>query len=214
MAELIQRNVVIIPPREVWPLILEESQALKILLDTYFKGAYFTLSSKKGKPMPHVSLYQAAYPATVNQRMLEDTIEEETVRTKPFTVSMNSRMEVFSHEWIWWGARKTKPLVTLHNALVKALNPWRQGQLLPIHKELLHGGSLSKECKRSLRLFGNPLCKSTFAPHITLTRAKKPFLNVRPPLPSLTFTVDTLYLTTVGEHGTCPEILERFLFQG
>ena len=162
---------------------------------------------------PHLSLYQAVYPAK-NRVRITQTLETIVRYTKPFVVTLNKASSLAG--FIFYDAVKDLPLVTLHKTILTQLNPLRENVLNDEQKVLLQNPSISKHLKVNMEKYGYLLALDAYAPHITLTRLKNTTesdtaLQVIPQK-LVEFTVDRLFLTSVGHDGTVTEIFEEFPF--
>jgi len=117
---------------------------------------------------------------------------------------------------IFWDAEKTETLTRLHQELARRLNNLREGQLLPVHQNILEDPEVSDEIKESIREFGNPLAGEQERPHITIAKMKTPedvataLVILREAFSGLvTFTASTIAITEVGPYGSCPRVLEE-----
>lgn len=207
--DLVSRNVVLFPGGGVREAAIKQSQALVPL------GTEFVLGPEN---LPHLSVYQAAYPPEGVER-LAAAVQAFAARTSSFEVSMGG-FGIFWGTFVFWDAVKRDMLAALHQRLLEALNPLRGGTLLPIHQQILDDPSVPEVFRNSIRTYGNPLCGEQERPHITLTRLKSPdhagpalqVLSVLAQGADVTFRVSSLYLTEVGPHGTCPRVLQEFPF--
>lgn len=202
---LVQRNVVALPGSGV------SSRAVLLSRELEQYGTEFVLG-REG--MPHVSLYQAAYPPHQEHELLA-RVRQVAISTAPFDIIMMG-MSSFWGTFIFWDVTETSDLKSLHTRLLEQLNPLREGKLLPIHEEILADESVPQGLRDSIRQYGSPLCGGEERPHLTLTRLKDVRLVPRvlevlaSEPPGLRFTVRELYLANVGPHGTCPKMIRAF----
>jgi len=199
-------NVVVLPSPEIKELTISWSK----LLGNKFSTA-FVLDGTNYHP--HLSLYQAVYPA-INRIKIIQKLENIVQQTKPFVVTFKKLSELAG--FIFYDAVKNLPLVTLHNTVLNQLNPLRENILNAEQNALLQNPSISKHLKVNMENYGYLLALDAYAPHVTLTRLKNTAesdlaLQVVPHK-QVAFTVDRLFLTSVGHDGTVTEIFKEFLF--
>lgn len=211
---LLARNIVAIPPDSVREKINHISQQVAEQYDSEF-----VLSESS---IAHVSWYQTSYSANDEEVLITRT-RQIAASTKPFTVTLNSFAPLIDNpksDWyrmIFWDARRSSRLSSLHNQLLANLAPLRARQLLPIHEQLLKDKTIPLSLRRSLGKNGTLLAGDVQRPHVTLTCLKEgafvptamATLKDLHPEP-LEFEVNHLYITDVGPLGTCQNVLRQF----
>lgn len=209
--DLVSRNVVIVPSTAVRDVAVAWSTKL-----CQYGETHFVLDSGA---LPHVSVYQAAYPPG-KLPSVEANVRTVTDSTAPFEMHLNGLGD-FWGTFVFWDAVKSPELSSLHFRLMARLNPLREGRLLPIHQDILNDGNTPVPLRESIRQYGNPLAGSQERPHITLTRFKSAEVipGIRDELKTWTSSatvmlVDSIAITEVGPHGTCPRVLQTYRLTG
>lgn len=208
-SDLVERNVVLMPG----PAFREAIRLSGLLSDRF--GTQFVLDANH---RAHLSLYQAAYPSRNSDDVVE-RVRAVAVVTDPVEVVLRGFGD-FWGTFVFWEAEKSRALTDLHMRLVTALNPLREGRLLPIHQQLLADDRMPGPLRESIRQYGHPLSGDQERPHMTLARLKDSArtldalssLSTEQPEP-VSFRAEALYLTEVGPHGTCPRYLRAFHFR-
>lgn len=141
---------------------------------------------------PHLSLYSAAYPLH-NLDKISLVMEQLSVLAKGVEVEL-SGYSVFSG-YLFYDALRSRRLMSLHESVVDALNPLREGLISDDQKGLF---GLTKQQKAAISEYGYVSVKDTFMPHVTLARLSDPnqaeqAINVLPG-GGLTFTPKSLSL--------------------
>jgi len=198
-------NIVVLPDENVREQVMDWSRRISDAFETDFNLG--------DKYIPHMTIYQTAYPEK-NYESILSTLENVSSELSPFEVEFNAFSPLFG--FVFLDAVKTAELVNLHNTVVDELNPLREGNLFSEDIERLKDPNFPADFKESLRTYGFK-AKDMYSPHITLTRLKNydetesaiSELNIKP----LKFEVNMLYLSNVGENGTCNEIFEEFEFK-
>lgn len=203
--ELVNRNVLVLPPAEIAGQAIAVSETITQEFPTEFTLNQTTC-------LPHLSLYQAPYPAENGDQVLA-AVHELATALLPITVTMNL-VGLFWETLIFWDAIISPEIRLMHELLLRTLNPLRDGELLPIHRQILEDRGVEQLLKKSIRLYGNPLCSHAFRPHITLSRCKKASDATAARQLwqgcAVSFTVTKLVVGEVGPHGTLPKILAEF----
>jgi 2'-5' RNA ligase len=206
MTDSIERNVVALPDKRLHKKLVMLSQTVSDL------GVEFTLNDTTA--LPHLSLYQAAYPADQEEPVIK-ALRQLAPRIPPFYIILG-RFDIFWETLIFWDA-VIDPLITrVHETLLRHLNPLRQGRLLSLHKAMLTNSDVSDHVKQSIRDNGSPLAGSIFRPHFTITRVKdkqralEAIDRLNGKIRGDSCLVGKFCLTTVGPHGTCPQVLKQF----
>lgn len=208
--DLISRNVVILPDQDAAAQMQAASEQL-VSLETEF-----TLGPAA---LPHLSLYQAAYPS-VHLPEIEERVGQIASSTQAFEVTLKG-FSMFWNTFIFLDAVRSDELTRLHQRLVLVLDPLREGKLLDVHEQIFNDPTIPQALKESIRTYGNPLCGEQERPHVTLTRMRRPesvdvalrALDSVREVP-LTFRAQSLWIAEVGPHGTCPRVLREFPLKG
>jgi 2'-5' RNA ligase len=171
-------------------------------------------------PLPHITVHPITYRAD-RESEVHEILEKIAAETAPFEVRLEPPIRVFQGTYLFWEASITDPLRALHEKVVPAFEPLREGHLLPSNQEVLEDPGIREALKESIRATGSPLALKTFLPHITLTRAETAedalqahdMLNGMDPAElTATFKADTMWLFEVGNHGMCVRPIKEFVF--
>ena len=99
-------------------------------------------------------------------------------------------------------------------AVINQVNSLRDVQINDLGKQHLKEKKLPEVMLENIKLYGYPLVGDAFAPHVTLNRfsdedraeaARKSLAEKE-----MRSMITTLAITTIGPHGTAPEIVETF----
>lgn len=209
--DLVSRNVVVILSTTLRDVAVARSAKLQQYGDTHF-----VLNSGA---LPHLSVYQAAYPAE-NLAAVEANVRAVARSSVPFEIHMNG-LGNFWGTFVFWEAVKSPKLTALHLQLVARLNPLRCGRLLRIHQDILNDQKVPAPLRKSIEEYGNPLAGGQERPHVTLTSFKsvRVIPRIRGELgawtpPATVMAVTYLAVAEVGPHGTCPRVLCTYPLRG
>ncbi|NRQ40567.1 hypothetical protein HII36_53490 [Nonomuraea sp. NN258] len=208
MGDLPVFDVVLLPPPEVNARSIHLSRQCASLAPTEFvlreEGTY-----------PHISLYMANFtPAQCRDavdrlRDISGRTGELLLEAEHFSGNEHGMFELFY--------RRSEAIVRLQEELIDALNPLRTGlrRLDPVGRILAeHRLTAPPVARANLDRYGYDEIGELFRPHITLTRTRRRDERFDPavlPAPeSFTGTYRTLALCTMGEHGTCTDLIETF----
>lgn len=198
MADL---NVVILPDEKTSHAIIAWSE----LIASCFPTAY-TLNGRD--ILPHLSLYAARYPDR-NQDAIEKIVDDLVAHCEAFNVTL-SGFSVFSG-YIFYDAVLHKKLKALHEAIVDALNPLREGQVSDNQRQQT---GLTVEQQRAIEKYGYVSVKNLYMPHISITRmVHEKDANVAIsllPTEQMVFKVQTIAIASYAAYGTCPQPLRTF----
>lgn len=192
-------NVLILPSAEVAKEAIDLSKQISEKFQTKFSLDGVDL-------LPHITMYLAEYPSK-NFTNIKTFVQQIAQETKPFSI----RLEDFSavSGFIFWDVVKNRLLQSLHEKVLKTLNPLREGLLFDVDLPGLTEGQ-----RKGMSEYGYALALEEYLPHITLTRLIEHDQTgqVIANLPPVTakFKVESIYLALVGEEGTCPGVIEKF----
>lgn len=203
----IERNVVLLPEGGSKATFMRWSQ---LIADQY--PTYFTLNPSN--KLPHLSVYIGRYPAR-NEPLILDRVGEIVREQHLVVVSFPGQFSVYNGFIFYDAAVAENPdLTALHQRLVTALNPLREGLIPDVIKTLKN---LPTSQQQALKKYGTPSALETYFPHITITRLinesqAEEAIKLLPNEP-MTISFNSLSYTLFTEHGTCPRVLESFPFQ-
>ena len=208
---IVNRNIVLLPPQSVAVEAIRQSHAIADVCAVNFR-------LNDTDMWTHISLHQLALPEDkLHQlRQIVSDIVEKAARCQ---VTMGN-YSLFGETGVFWDVEKTSSgLKSLHNELVRRIDPVREGYIMVQHRDFLtEAVDIGAERRVSLGRWGNPLAMDTFWPHITLTSCKSPAdaraaIRVLDKTP-MSFEAISLHLAEVGPNGTCPGSLREFKFRG
>lgn len=164
MSELgpgIDLNVILLPDENTTQRLigLSEQVANQVQVKYKLDGKY--------RP-PHLSLYSAAYPLH-NLTRISLVLEQLSALAKGVEVELRG-YSVFSG-YLFYDALRSRRLMELHESVVDALNPLREGLISEDQKRLL---GLTKKQEDAILKYGYVSVKDTFIPHVTLARLSDP----------------------------------------
>lgn len=201
MDELISYNVVIIPPEKVRKHAIEVSRSLHKVVATDFilnNSIY----------LPHITLYLAQYPRRNTLKILE-ILKKLSHTIFPFEIRLNRISEMYGG-FVFWECEKDDTLQMLHEKIVHALNPQREGVIRP---ELLNLCTTSSD-REDLKKYGSLLVGPNYLPHITITHlcspSDIPAVLKHTQTRQINFTVTRIQIGHLGPYGTVSGIFREF----
>ncbi len=202
--DFVNRNIVILPSPA-------EAAQLRMLSETIAEGHPSDVVLDDAHTLPHLSLYNTAFPEDsieeVHEQLLALTRDERAFR-------MTTTVGQMYGSYAFLNATVNERLQGLHERILTALNPLRQGQtpsVLPTN--------LNAEELRRVQELGMLLAGPAFLPHFTVGHvadetAHPEVVELITALPTLRTTVDAIHLVETGPYGTCVNVLESFPFGG
>ena len=158
------RNVILLPSSEVKNQCIELSQKIARLTGTTFilDGSMYH---------PHLTLYQIAFPPE-NLERVELSVQKIAEKTKPFSIHLHRYSSMMG--FIFLEATLDDTLMRLHSEIVTAVNPLRDGIILPSELGRLGDPLVPETIKKSIQTYGAALAMEAFLPHITLAKLEDP----------------------------------------
>ncbi len=204
MNTFIDLNVVVLPDEKTKKQILSWSRVIAERWKTNFVLDDATY-------IPHLTLYQTRYPSK-NIEQIKNVIRQFALGIKPFKVALSGISAFYG--FLFYDAVKEKTLLENHSQLVDLLNPFREGHITEEQQGMLESSEISDAMKEGIVLWGSPVSKDQFIPHITITRLTQMgeaenALSFLKPI-EMSFQVSKLYLSNVDHDGTSTKILEEF----
>ena len=204
--EFIRLNIVFKPPREV----IEKAIALSHEL-AQGNEPLFILDGINFHP--HITIYSPEYPKSNINKVL-GAVEEIANNTKKTELDLK---QIKSDDgYIGIHFEKSPKIKNLHEEIVTKLNPLRGAHLRERLQEALdcYKQDFSPEQLESIRKYGYPDVLDLYKPHLTIIRLADNYLAERV-ANKLNwkinhFTVDALAIYTMGENGTCKELVKEF----
>lgn len=199
-------NIVILPGKETQSKAIVMSEKVALKIPTEFQLNSINL-------LPHITLYEAQFPVS-NVNNIKSAIQDIVNKTKTFHAQLTSISIVYD-TFVFWNCQKTKEIQSLHERIVRALNPLRNGLIRP---DLLKMKNLSKEDKHDIHAFGALLIGPRYQPHMTITRLVNTTdgdtaLQLLPKYKSESMKVTEIAFGYLGKHGTVYDIIESFPLQ-
>lgn len=200
---MLEINICLLPPQNVSQKIISQSQKISSKYSTEFTLDIHTY-------IPHISLYHFPLPEK-NLIQVEKKLKE-IVKIPP--ISLTTTKLSNTESYICWDVIKTPYLLSLHDQILKYINPLREGAQridLSKHKTDLH--FTSKQIKY-INEYAYPLVLDEFSPHFTLTRCKnlddaKSITNSPSP-DQISFQTSSIAIGIIGPHGTLPKIIKEY----
>lgn len=119
-----------------------------------------------------------------------------------------------SHGYIGMAASYSQELRSLHEAIIRETNPFRENhpreEYVSINSE-----EIPQEKKQNIELYGHPDVLDLYRPHITITRLKDEKIaeqiakDIEWPVDD--FMIDKIGVFKTGENGTCVELIKEFV---
>lgn len=204
MTRTLDLNICLLPD----DALNKQSIALSTQLHTSHDGL-FVLSAEG--PYPHISLFHNRYPSGAVAQ-LKERVGLIASSLQPFELpfaTYSSRAR-----FVFWDTPLTDHLRELQMAVIDQADPLRDPRPTDIAKNHLRDKDLPEVMLENIKLYGYPLVGDAFAPHVTLNRfsdedraeAARKSLTEK----EMRSMITTLAITTIGPHGTAPEIVETF----
>lgn len=198
-------NVIILPDAAASTLATHVSESIAKTVPTKF------ILGKSN--IPHITLYQAQYPDS-HTDAIEDQLAHVSSRDA-FTVSLDT---VSTYEnFIFWDVAHTDKLLELHTQILHALNPLREGSLLPSVASIASSTKTPENVKSNIAWYGSVFVGDLYRPHVTLSRlqnsADLPQALTAFQPKQLSFEVSEIHLANIGEDGTVNQLYASFPFK-
>lgn len=208
--EFIRLNVVLQPPPEVTALAIGLSQRIA--------EKYKSEIALDGHELhPHITLYAAEYPS-INSSNVFAAAEMLANKLKPLLCSL-SHVDVGYDSVIGIEFKKTDELQVVHESALMQLNPLREGHVRARYQtSSLFYKSLSAEQQNYASQYGSHLVMNSWHPHLTVSVVEKG-LAARIAAqdfiwPLNEFTVQALAVYTMGQYGTCRNLVASYKLAG
>lgn len=200
--KFIRLNTAFIPPKEVSEKAIELSRSISDSADAYFvlDGIRF---------YPHITIYPPEYPEEKVSEVLE-AVEQISRSFSP--IKFKYRRIDSLEGYVGISFKHTLEIKTIHEQLIKTLNPLREGRIREKYSE--YQMEFTSAQLENIKSYGYPDAMSLYNPHLTITRLKDEN-KIREILEKikwgiLEFTVDKIGIYKTGEHGTCRELIKEF----
>ncbi len=200
--DMINLGIVLLPPQDVSQAAIQLSKRVADDFQTFF-----VLEEQSN--LPHISLSHAAFP----ERNMPQIKKELRTLSEAFTAFLVELANVSWNKdgWIDIQAVKSKEFLNLHEEVVRALNPLREGSIMASDEVAFSSYSVQEQ--QNLKLYGYRHAVNLFRPHLTITRLQGgDVASAAQKLAGTTFrfAAKTLAVCQLGEHGTCKKLLENF----
>lgn len=149
---------------------------------------------------PHLTVFMGLFP---DLKPVQTAINKLNRDFMAFSVSLNG-FRLSSDGYLFWEAVADKDLQTLHETVIKVLNPLRAG----LFREKFLEDRYNESERKNINEYGFPWVRELFKPHLTLARlpgivAKKELFALLANFsPDCEFEAERLQLGEVGENGT------------
>lgn len=205
-------NVVVLPDENT----REKAIELGAILEKKFEVFYSLLDKRF---MPHITLYQATYPAR-NYEKIKSYLKKLTKNITSLKLKLGS-YNIFANTFVFWNVTNNKQLIDLHYRVIETISPLREGLLPPDIRPdgsgYLTGQVFTTEQRKAVQMYGYPVAGKLYKPHITLGKVKntisEEILSKILPKTESEFEVSEVCIGRLGDHGTVVEILEKFPFK-
>jgi 2'-5' RNA ligase len=172
------------------------------------RGGLFALDMKEYHP--HVTVYMAEFPlknvpeAIARLRGVLSRIRRFRMKSAGYHQGATGYVDV--------GFTRVQEITRLQRAVVRALNPLREGLMRSADLKKLP--TLRSAERKNIRRYGYRSVGRNYRPHLTFTRLRKrkwktDALRDVPPK-NFSFTAGALVLLRAGKHGTGREMIKRF----
>lgn len=208
---IVDRNIVILPPRPVTDVAIALSQKARELL----AETVFVLDRETRRP--HITIHQFAIPQRNEEEMVE-TVYAIASKVSVVPITMEE-LAVFGGGGLFWNVAKERPVWLLHKNVVNEVTPLQEEYIMRQHAPFVTGeAEVDITKRRALKHYGNPLAnpismQPPFWPHITITSGKTKGeaekLASHLEVTAVKFDAKALYITEVGPNGTCPSVLHE-----
>ena len=200
-------NAILVIPEAIEAAAIELSKKIG-----EHEDEYFTLG--KERCYAHITLYSPEYPESAKEAVIA-IVGRIADRFPPVHCSIT---RADSREgFIGLAAELTPEIRMLHTELVVSLNPLREGRV----REKFAADDLGKftgEEVKNIEIYGRPSVLSLYHPHLTIVRLRdeQRAKDVAATLDVMLndFSVNTLALYEMGEHGTCQRLIQHFPLAG
>lgn len=202
--KLVRLNTAIKPPIQVLKKVIVLSQALGSQHE-----AEFILDGKNF--YPHITVYSPLYP----ERNIDKIVAAVSELAGNYPAMEFKYIKVLSNQgFIGLEYEYTKGIKEFHEAVVRALNPLREGYHKPKYDTHDYRMKISEEKKQNIAEFGYPNVMSLYHSHLSIIRLKDEKVaeaaagELAWDIPS--YIGDTVALYKMGWHGTCIEPIKEF----
>lgn len=169
---------------------------------------YFMLGEKEN--YPHITVYAVEFPDNAVEEVL-DAVRKIAAQFQPIPCTVK---QVEAHQgYVGVEIEKSPALAHLHEEIVAPLAPLRAPTA---DSSADYAMSFTPEQRDNIQRYGYADAMQLYNPHFTITRLKdekeagEVAKGITWDIPE--FTVDSLGVYTMGDHGTCNELLQEFAF--
>ncbi len=194
----------------IWLPVSIATKAIKISRAIKNRGVLFTLDNKQY--YPHITLYMTEFPLK-NIPRIEKKLSSVICKFRQFKLTSGDYQQS-KNGYIDVSLKRSKEVADLQKAVVKALNPLRQGLIRSADIRRLR--TSEKWQQKNIKLYGYGSIASHFRPHITFARLqkRKRGINILSDLPRMNFSIlcEKVVLLKAGKHGVGREVIKFFSF--
>ena len=191
-------NIVLLPDDATSQTLVTWSERVAHRYPTVFK-------LNQTDKLPHLSLYSAKYPSE-NQDQIEEQVRTIAASTSPVDIILQG-FSIFSG-FLFYDALKSDKLLKLHEQLVSALNPLREGLISDTQRQLTN---LTDEQQKAIEIYGYVSVGRLYMPHVTVTKMVNPQVAKQAiallPKETHIFQAKEIAIAPFASHGTCPKPL-------
>lgn len=201
----IKLNIAIKPSADV------VSEAMRIVSDIEIeREPVFSLDNINF--LPHITIYYTEFPEESLDSILKE-VDKLAKETKTFKLDFTS-IET-NKGFLGIRIESTEEFIALHQNALNLIPPLRGDHVREKHKESHeYFKSLDEKRKENVKKYGNPEVDTLFRPHLTMALLDSPgaaeMLAESIVWRINEMKVDTIAVYTMGEHGTCKQIVKEF----
>lgn len=157
---------------------------------------------------PHITIYPPEYP---NQEVKNVLSSVEKIANETKQVSAKFSLPKNLRDFVAIPVRLSTDIMELHKRVINTLNPLRNGHIKEGYEDY---AGFSPEQHNNIQKYGYPYVMTLYNPHLTIIRfedeetAKSMADSLQWDIDE--FTVEKLTVYTMGENGTCKELLGEF----
>lgn len=198
MSNFFRLNIIFVPSKELSDFAVNLAEGFN------HKDEVFRVNNTNC--LPHISTYYAPEFPEENLPKVSKALKDIATDLKPIELIPEKISEFFGYIGIWF--KKTPEIIKVHEEILNALNPLRDGHISKEYLEEIEANKYPSTEIEYIKKYGGHLVLNAFNPHLTLgyfkTSQKIPDVKI-----PTTF-ANSLAICPVGPKGTCPKINEIF----
>lgn len=205
--EFARLNTMLVPPKDI------VEQAIKLSRDFSQKvPTNFVLDNIHF--FPHITLYSPEYPKR-NLKTIVETVDRLAHTHTKIHVAINGiHAGGDGSIYVELELHRSPEIQRLHQDIVQALNELREGRINPKYLSPEYLAEKSPQQRKNIQKYGKAGVMDLYMPHLTITALKDVTLArkiaSKATWDTPSFTIDTMGINTMGEHGTCTTLIKQF----